>query len=118
MSRSYEMAVTITGFNKSRLNKIKKACLAEWPFELDEFSVDTKKVRTLTGKGIDFLCGGENEDEFSDRLAKAVWKANGSYCEVEVEASYLDAAPPCEEHVRGKNDYKRLIGKTTQRKAS
>lgn len=115
MSRSYEMGVTITGFNKSRLQKIKKACLAEWSFDEDEFSVDPKKVRTLTGKGIGSLCGGEDEEEFTDRLAKSVWKANGKYCGVEVQAVFLESPPPCEDHVRGKDDFERLMGK---RKAS
>jgi hypothetical protein len=116
MSRSYEMGVTITGFNKSKLQKIKKACLAEWDFEEDELSVqvDEKKKRTLTGKGVGFLCGGEVEEEFSDRLAKAIWKANGRYCGVEVQAVFLDATPPSDDHVRGKDDYKRLIGKAVQ----
>jgi hypothetical protein len=117
MSRTYEMAVIITGFEKSRLQKIKKACRAEWDFEQDEFSVDgdAKSLRTLTGHGIGSLCGGESEEEFSDRLAKAVWKANGKYCEVEVGASYLENDPPCDDHIRGKDDYKRLMGKEAKR---
>ena len=113
MSRSYEMAVTITGFKKSKLQKIKKACQAEWDFEEDDFSVDgnAKSLRTLMAKGIGSLGGGETEGEFSDRLAKAVWMANGKYCEVEVGAMYLDD-PPYDDHLRDKNDYKRLLGKT------
>jgi hypothetical protein len=116
------MAVTITGFQKSKLQKIKKACRAEWDFEQDDFSVETvdgdaKSLRTLTGHGMGSLCGGESEEEFSDRLATAIWKANGAYCEVEVQASYLEDDPPCEDHLRGKNDYKRLMGRT-ERKAS
>jgi hypothetical protein len=116
MSRSYEMAVIITGFEKSRLQKIKKACRAEWDFEQDEFSVDgdAKSLRALTGHGISSLCGGESEEEFSDRLSKAVWKANGKYCGVEVQALYLDATPPSDDHVRGEDDYERLMGKAVK----
>lgn len=110
MSRSYEMRVQVTDFKKSRLNRIEKACIEEWSFDSETFSVevDSKNVRTLTGNGTDSLCGGESEEEFADRLARAVWKANGSYCEVEVQALYLEELP-YEQHVREENDYKRLM---------
>jgi hypothetical protein len=112
VSRSYEMLIRITDFKKARLNRIEKACLAEWPCESEEFSVevDSKGVRTLTGKGIESLCGGETEEEFTDRLARAVWKANGRYCEVEVQALYLEELP-YERHVREEEDYQRLMKK-------
>jgi hypothetical protein len=115
MSRSYEMRIQITDFDESKLPKIEKACLAEWPFESEDFSieVDAKTVRTLTGNGIGSLCGGEDEDEFSDRLAKAIWTANGRYCEVEVQALYLEELP-YEHYVREEDDYQRLMGKAME----
>lgn len=115
MSRSYELRVQIIDFDESRLPKIEKACLVEWPFESEEFSVevDAKGGRTLTGNGIGSLCGGEDEDEFSDRLAKAVWVANERYCEVEVQALYLEELP-YEHYDRGEEDYERLMGKTAK----
>jgi hypothetical protein len=109
------MRVQITDFEEAGLSKIEKACLEEWPFEAEEFSVeiDAKNVQTLTGNGIGSFCGGEDEDEFSDRLAKAIWEANGKYCEVEVQALYLEELP-YEHHVREEDDYERLMGNTVQ----
>jgi hypothetical protein len=109
------MRIQITDFDESNLLEIEKACLAEWPFESESFSVevDAKSVQTLTGNGIGSLCGGEDEDEFSDRLAKAIWKANGRYCEVGVQALYLEELP-YEHYDRGEDDYERLMGKAVE----
>ena len=112
MSRLYEMRVRVTDFKKRKLNRIEKACLEQWSFDSEEFSmeVDSKSIQGLTGKGIGALCGGESEEEFADRLAVAIWKANGGYCEVEVQALYLEDMP-YEQHVREEDDYKRLMNK-------
>lgn len=109
------MMIQVMDFKKSRLSRIEKACLAEWDFDSEAFSVevDSKSIRTLTGKGIGSLCGGESEEEFADRLAIAIWKANGSYCEIEVQALYLEDLP-YEQHIREEDDYKRLMGKTVE----
>ena len=115
MSRSYEMMITVTGFDESCLFEIEKACFANWPFEAESFSVDrdTKNTRVLSGNGIGSLCIGESEEEFTDRLAKAVWKANGSYCEVGVQALYLEGLP-YERHLREEDDYERLMSKVAE----
>ena len=48
-----------------------------------------KVIATAEGN----LCGGENEHEFADRLARAIWKANGGYCYVAVRATNLENMP-------------------------
>jgi hypothetical protein len=39
------------------------------------------------------LAGGESPDEFSVRLAHAVWKALGRYVQVNVQVTYIEDAP-------------------------
>lgn len=108
MSRGYGMVASITGYNPKKRRAIIKAVKKEWPFK-------SAATFTLAGEPdqISFeyaessLCGGEGEEEFADRLAKAVWKANDGYCEVTVHATYLDEEP-LEAHIRDEEDYERL----------
>ena len=105
MNCCYDMRIEVTGFRKNRLSKIEEACVEEWQFEDDAFEVSTiARKQRLRGNGECTLCGGETEDEFTDRLAAAIWKANGKYCEVEVQALCLEE-PPYEQHIRDEDDY-------------
>ena len=112
MSREFEMLVRITGFESSRQKNIEKACCSEWPFEAENFSTETgaNDTRILTTRAMDSLYAGESEEEFTDRLAMAIWKANQGYCEVEVQALYLEELP-YEQHVREEDNYQRLMKK-------
>jgi hypothetical protein len=112
MSRQYDMLVEITEFNPYRQKQVKEACCKEWTFDLEELSFKrgANRARILTGKAMGTLCGGESEDEFVDRLAKAIWKANKGYCEIEVHSLYLESLP-YDDHCRDDDDYKRLMGK-------
>ena len=60
------------------------------------------------------LCGGESEEEFTERLSLAVWRANGGYCSVTVDATYLENLP-YETHTLDEADYARLIQGNTRR---
>lgn len=115
MSREYEMIVQVTAFESSRRKSIEKACCEEWPFEPEGFSVEKNgdNALVLMARAPGSLCGGESEEEFTDRLAIAIWKANQSYCEVEVQAFYLEDLP-YEQHVREEDDYQRLMEKNSQ----
>ncbi len=104
MSRYYNMAVTITGAAHERVDAVKEAAAAEWSF--DDWQLDPKGV--LTASADDRLCGGETEDEFVERLTKAIWTANGSFCEVEVNATYLEDLP-CETHCLDKDQYDQFL---------
>mgnify|MGYP001184889729 CR=1 FL=1 len=109
MSRWYEMSVTVAGFNRKRKARIVAECMQEWGFGAEDFaehgrgSPEVKPVLRATAR--DNLCGGESEEDFADRIAGAIWKANGAYCEVTVHATYLEGLP-CGAHVRGKSHYK------------
>ncbi len=53
------------------------------------------------------LTGGESEEEFAERVARAVVKANGGPCEVEITATYLEDIPT-ETYSFARGDYQRL----------
>ena len=103
MSRYYGMSVRITGADPGRVDAIKQAAEAQWPFE--DWFLDGEGV--LTASAEDRLCGGETEEEFARRLAKAIWAAHGSFCQVEINATYLEDLP-CETYCFDQDDYHRL----------
>jgi hypothetical protein len=112
MSRAYNMSITIGGFHTDRGDAIVEAASQEWPFadwwgggDLDS---------ELHASAESSLCGGEGEEEFADRLARAVWEANGGFCEVTVDATYLESLP-FETHWRDEDDYERLVGQPVPR---
>jgi len=90
MSRFYNMTVKITGAASQRIDAVKQAAEAKWAFDGWSFSA---AIAQLTASADDRLCGGETDDEFAERLAKAIWTANGNYCPVTVHATYLEDLP-------------------------
>jgi len=109
MSRYYEMDLHFHRANPDRVDAIKQAAAEEWPFE-DWYALGQPGTPTSFGSsGRDNLCGGESEDEFAERLARAIWKANGSYCEVEVRATYLEDLP-YETYSFDEDEYEELVG--------
>lgn len=104
MSRSYSMRVEIEGLDPKRRRAIKSAANREWRFAGHWYEDDDALEAASEG----FLCGGEGEDQFVDRLSMAVWRANGTYCPVRVTASYLDSAP-YEEYELDEAAYQRLM---------
>jgi len=96
MSRSYGMTVKIFGHNPEKTQDIIDAVLPEWNWDGSDVFVQeegTEDEEILFGEGMDNLCGGESEDEFADRVAKAVMVANGGPCEVEVGAICYEYIP-------------------------
>ncbi len=90
MSRYYLMSVEVRKPNPARLRDIEIAAKQEWPFEEWTWSENQKLMNSYAESS---LSGGESEDEFADRLTKAIWKANGRYCPVLVYATCLDDLP-------------------------
>jgi hypothetical protein len=103
MSRFFRMEVTVSGHVPLHLDAIKKAAEEEWPFEDWHESAGT-----WTSYAEGYLCGGECDEEFAERLSKAVWRANGAFCEVQVRAFFLKELP-VESHSLSKDDYVRLM---------
>lgn len=95
MSRFYEMGIKIIGLNKDRKAKIEAAAEENWPFSdwfLWEGTEDKDKVELSAG-GQSTLSGGMSEEEFAQIVCEAVWKANKAFCEVTVNATFLEDLP-------------------------
>lgn len=103
MSRYYGMNITIAGSKPEKIEAITQAAGDEWPFEgWDD------NGQQISAYAEDNLYGGESEEQFTERITLAVWRANGAYCEVTVDATYLEALP-YETHHLDEEDYARLI---------
>ena len=112
MSRYYEMSVEVTGYDPEKEDGIKAVAAEEWNFEewthyADRPGMDDNE-KGMMSSAKDNLSGGETEEQFAERLIVAIWKANGSYCTVTVDATYLESLP-YETHTLDEDDYERLI---------
>ena len=110
MIRSYRMTVGIQGFDPRKSNIIKRAAEKEWVFF---FNWHECQRRHLFSTSEGYLPGGETEDAFARRLAKAIWAANGGYCEVEVVAVCLENLPS-EKYSFREDDYTQLESAATK----
>ena len=108
MSRHYEMTVEISGHDPEKVSEIQAAAEEEWPFE-DWWSSDERRHASVRAG---LICGGETEEQFTERLSVAIWRANGGFCEVVVNATYLEELP-YEIHTLDQADYERLIQANT-----
>ena len=108
MSRFYDMTVEVSGHDSAKVSEIQAAAENEWPFD-DWWSSDNGDMQASAK---DSLCGGETEEQFTERLAVAIWHANGGFCEVVVSATFLEELP-YEIHTLDQADYERLIQPNT-----
>ena len=103
MSQAYDMYVQIERFQPKHCKAIKRAAQEIWNFDWID---DSEKL--LTGCGESQLAGGEGEEAFAHRLAKAIWAANGGgYCQVLVRATCLEDLP-YEDYLLDEEDWLRL----------
>ena len=109
MSRSYDMTVEISGYDPDKASEIQAAAEREWPFSDWWLAGDEDESEPkMQASAEHSLAGGESEEEFTERLSLAIWRANGRYCEVIVNATFLENLP-YEIHTLDQADYKRLI---------
>jgi len=108
MSRFYDMSVEISGYDPAKAEEIQAVAEAEWPFDDWWLAGAGEPGETMHASAQSSLCGGESQEEFAERLSLAVWRANGSYCSVTVDATYLENLP-YETHTLDEDDYARLI---------
>ncbi len=104
MSRYYSMGITISDYQADHADAICKAASDEWSF--DDWITSQDESLSSTGDGN--LCGGESEDEFSERLAHAIWKANNGFCGVAVVCTYMESLP-YEEYEFDSDAYQRFV---------
>ena len=104
MSRAYGMTVSVSRYDPAKRRQIRKAARTVWPF----VGWDFDGAGTLHSYGESQLCGGETEEQFTERLTAAIWRANQAYCEVVVDATYLESLP-YETHSLNDDDYSRLM---------
>jgi len=107
MSRFHEMSVEVSGHDRAKVAEIQAAAEQEWAFD-DWWFAGEDDAATMHASGQSSLCGGETEEEFTERLSLAIWRANGGYCRVSVDATYLENLP-YETHELDETDYARLI---------
>jgi hypothetical protein len=98
------MGLEISGYDPAKVSQIQNAANGEWDFNGGWECGDEK----MEASGQESLYAGESEEEFVERLSVAIWTANGSYCEVVVDATYLENVP-CETHCLNETDYARLM---------
>jgi predicted ATPase len=109
MSRFYDMTVEVSGHDSAKVSEIQAAAKEQWPFE-DWWFQDEEIMQSSAQ---DYLCGGLTEEEFTERLGVAIWRANGGFCEVSVDATFLEDLP-YEVHTLAENDYARLTQQETK----
>ena len=103
MTRQYSMCINIEKFKEDKFEEIAIAIEKEWNIE-GTFG-DEKTKHSFHGDSS--LTGGETEDEFAKRVAKAIWRANGGACDVTVHATYLEDLP-CETYCFDTADYEKF----------
>jgi hypothetical protein len=103
MSR-YGIEVTIRDADPTRPHEIEDAASREWPFKDWTATPEGRIWSIAEGR----LVGGETEEAFVGRLAKAIWTANRGYCNVEIVVTCLENAPRGV-YSLGKVDYKWIM---------
>ena len=95
-----EITIEIGGYRKDREKEIKQACIIEWAFREDDFCyVPVNRWRgarhgsrkmLLQASALGTAYGNEDKQDIIERLERAVWRANGGMCHVEVTARRMN----------------------------
>lgn len=107
MSRHYRMQILVNGHHPVLSREIEDIVRETWPVEFVDTMTGSPEKPELAFEGESSLGGGMSEEEFTDRVARAVMQVNGGPCTVTVFATYLDDLPT-DQHTRDINDYARL----------
>lgn len=94
--RLVELTVEIGGHQQTRENEIERVCMVEWAFRNDDFyhrPAGDGKHQLLEASALGTLYGGEELDDVIQRIERAIWRANGGMCHVEVRAMDLSNPP-------------------------
>ncbi len=115
MSLYYSIGIGVQGANPERALDIKEAAEDEWPFDADDWYPcgHPDDLTAFEASAAGNLCAVLTEQELAHRLIRAVWTANGGYCEVEVSATRL-ADRPYETYRLDRSDFERMAGKAAE----
>jgi hypothetical protein len=111
MSKNYHAEIRITGFETENIERIKATIGSVAEFDENEKVWDADKlgVLAITYFNSDcFLKTGTGEDDFTERLAKLVWQANGKYCHIKITMTFLDENPD-NEYLFEELEYSKLM---------
>ena len=112
MSRAYEMEIRVEGIKKDKIDAVLDFLEDAW---FDEVADDTRMeiengicdnpdgTIDFSMRQVGYLCGGEGENEWAERMYKGIREINDAKCKVEVEAVYLED-PPCETYSFGDDE--------------
>ena len=114
MGLYYSIGISVQGANPARATEIKEAAEAEWPFDADDWEPygHPDDLTAFQASATGNLCAVLTEQELAHRLIRAIWTANGAYCEVEVSATRLEDMP-YEDYRLDRDDFERMIGPTS-----
>ncbi len=94
MSIRYEMRIRMSFVPKGKVDDVISALTWEWFTFIDpEDFIESTHGYTMEHTEEGNLCGGEEESEFVERIAHAVWKACGQFVNVGIVATCLDLQP-------------------------
>jgi len=107
MSAWFKLQLTID-CSEAKKNDVIDAAQSLW-----DFSDVQKSDMSVNGIGRVYMSGEDksshsNFDTLLQDIVRAVWKANGEYCEVDAQSLYLEE-PPWEEHPFDEEDYDDFI---------
>ena len=94
--RLVELTVEIGGHQQARENEITRVCMVEWAFRNDDFyhrPTDDGKDQLLEASALGTLYASDELDDIIQRMERAIWRANGGMCHVEVRAMNLGNPP-------------------------
>jgi len=106
MSRNYEIHYEIRGYDESKEEEIVN--ILRDKAEANESVFDVNGKRIISADSEINLGGGMSEDEFIHDITKAIWLANGKFCEVNVKHVCLDYLP-YEQISKDEEDFLQLI---------
>ena len=95
MEQLCDVTIQIGGYRPERREALRRACAVEWAFREEDFSdcpADDGAKLLLQASALGSLYGGETAADVIERLERAVWRANGEMCHVDVEAECFGGA--------------------------
>lgn len=95
MAKCYYLYITVQNHDPGKKRAIYDALNEEWSIDypFDEYTKDAwTNDKVLRAEGCSTAYKHETQEDVSRRVSGAVWSANGTYCLVTIQSTYL--CPP------------------------